>query len=97
MACRDGGIYIYNSNIHHSTTVTPRKRVSVMRDYSARATCFGAAGAVTHVDWSADGAWLQANSEALELLHFSAADGQPTDPAVCANQGWASYTTPLGW
>jgi microtubule-associated protein-like 6 len=52
---------------------------------------------VTHVDWSADGRYLQTTDGANELLYWDA-DGRRMPTATdFRDTDWASWTCPFGW
>ncbi|KAJ4460444.1 putative microtubule-associated protein [Paratrimastix pyriformis] len=62
------------------------------------ATCKGHSARIIALDWSADGAVLQSNCNAYELLFWNAATGrQITASSSLKDTEWATYTLKIGW
>ena len=53
---------------------------------------------VLHIDWSADGEYIQSNSQAYELLYHSIDNGtQITNISSLRDVEWYTWTCVLGW
>ncbi|XP_037083879.1 echinoderm microtubule-associated protein-like 2 isoform X2 [Pollicipes pollicipes] len=62
------------------------------------AKCTGHSSFVTHLDWSADSAFLRTNSGDYELLYWTAATGrQLTQPSQMRDTEWATHTCTLAF
>ncbi|CAM9397168.1 unnamed protein product, partial [Phaeothamnion confervicola] len=67
-------------------------------DYVAKAKCGGFLGGVSHIDFSADGKLLQADSvTAGELLFFDVERGDREAPSGVRDVPWETQTCILGW
>ncbi|MBP3801902.1 MAG: EF-hand domain-containing protein, partial [Clostridia bacterium] len=75
-------IFIYDCNNQYKTT-------KKLKGHQAR---------VTHIDWSADGEYIQSNSAAYELLYHSIDSGtQITNISSLRDVDWYTWTCVLGW
>ena len=61
-------------------------------------TCKGHNSYITHIDWSADGRWMQSNCGAYELLFWDADTGkQQKHASAMKDVQWHTWTCTLGW
>lgn len=66
--------------------------------FAQTAVLKGLSAGVTHLDFSEDGAVLQATSVGYELLYWDVATGkQVKTPSSLADTQWATFTCTLGW
>lgn len=52
---------------------------------------------MTHVDWSADGRYLQSTDGANEMLYWDANGRRIPSATDFRDTDWASWTCPFGW
>ena len=57
----------------------------------------GKSSAVTHVDFSADGEYMQTNDQSYELLFYRTKDGELSTASKVRDTEWATWTCTLGW
>merc|ERR1719291_889748 len=70
----------------------------VSEGYRSALTLTGHSGAVLHLDWSADGRYLQSCCFRCELIFWDVYSGERLrDPAAVRDTAWATWTCPLGW
>jgi len=82
VASKDNRIYLYD----------------VSSSYRRYAICKGHTAGITHVDFSADGQFLQSTSPEGELFFWRVEDGkQVKSVGQFWNTEWASFTGTLGW
>ena len=82
LASNDNIIYLYNAE----------------DGYPLIAKCEKHSASVRHIDFSLNGAYLQSNCTAFELLYFNTSDGVVIfNPSNLKDEQWASWTCPLGW
>ena len=68
------------------------------RSFHLRVKCERHNSNITHLDFDADGAYIQSNCGANELLFYKTADGeQVAHPSDLKDTVWATQTTVLGW
>ena len=82
-ASTDGNIYIYKSDdcLH----------------YFRQAVCRGHKGSVVHVDFSADGSYIQSNAEDCTLLYWDLCGNVIKSASLLRDTLWATWTCTLGW
>lgn len=74
--------------------------LNAQEEYKWVAEAKGHAGAVTHMDWSEDGEYLQSNDAALRVLFwrkFRPSFRLQDKPIVLSKHRWQSFTCTLGW
>jgi microtubule-associated protein-like 6 len=62
------------------------------RDYSARSKCRGHSGKVEHIDFSADGQFIQSNCSNGELLFWDVERGEQQVPKLVRDTQWETNT-----
>lgn len=82
IASADTKIYVYNTR----------------REYALASVIVQHRAPITHLDFSSDGSWIQANCEAQELCFFEADTGMFIPAASrLRDVRWATQTCTLGW
>ena len=86
LGSQDTKIYLYD--VQNDST----------RSFHLRVKCERHNSYITHLDFDQEGAYLQSNCGANELLFYKTADGeQVAHPSDLKDTQWASQTTTLGW
>ena len=81
VASNDNIIYLYNAD----------------DGYPLIAKCEKHSASVRHIDFTKNGAYLQSNCTAFELLYFNTSDGVVIfNPSNLKDEQWATWTCPLG-
>jgi microtubule-associated protein-like 6 len=79
---RDSKVYLYD----------------VQDSYILKAKCEKFSSYVTHIDFSANSAYIQGNSGAYELIFYNSSDGQQLLSASSVkDEAWDTQTCVLGW
>jgi microtubule-associated protein-like 6 len=82
LSSNDNLIYLYNAD----------------DGYPLISKCEKHSASVRHVDFTKNGAYLQSNCTAFELLYFNTSDGVVIfNPSNLKDEQWASWTCTLGW